>query len=221
MQIHHVVALMNTSLPDVTVLERDDYFTTYHSADLLDHLDALLDAWLAMPSFTCCRMQTGYIITIDADSPRYDVTDHFWHMGGWFYALNQVLASENAEVKTFVWDESSLNMTRYGDMLTMFDGFPEHRPYFFEPATFPLHPFVDQMVREGQTSVRLMNDLIERLLARGYDAAELLAHVKPLGDKPNPADDDLDLKAAIIYRELYQPVYFDQVAQAAKLLAAR
>jgi hypothetical protein len=217
-EVHHVVALMGATLPDVPILEQDEYYTTYRSSDSLDHLDVLLDAWLAMPSFTCCAMQTGYRITIDADSPRYDVTDHFWHMGGWFHALNTILASENAEVKTFVWDESSLNITRHGETLTMFDGLPEHRPYFFEPATFPLHPFVDQMVREGQVSVQLMQGLIERLLARGYDAADLVERIRPLDDMPNPDDNDIELKAAIIYRELHQPVYFHQVAEAAKLL---
>jgi hypothetical protein len=61
--------------------------------------------------------------------------------------------------------------------------------------------------------------LIERLLARGYEGAALMAHITPLGDKPTPADDDLELKAAIIYRELRQPAYFDQVEEAAQRLA--
>lgn len=220
MEVRHVVGLSNgTGIPDVPTIEQDEYTTIYAGQDLLGNQDALLDAWLAIPAFTCCAMQTGYHITVDSNSPRYDALDHFWHMQGWFYALKHILAHDEAEVTTFVWDESSLTMQRQGAMLTMFDGHPKLDRYTFRPKTFPLRPFADLLVREGQYSVGLMRGQIDRLRARGCNPEKLMALVKPLGDLPHPAPEDLELKAAIIYRELYQPEYFAMVASAADLLA--
>src|SRR5207244_2119677 len=97
-----------TGIQNLPALKQGEYALIYSGQHLLDHQDTLLNAWLAIPTFTCCNMQTGYYITLDTTSARYDVLDHFWHMGGWFYALKHILAQDESEVTTFVWDQSSL-----------------------------------------------------------------------------------------------------------------
>jgi hypothetical protein len=94
----------------------DDYLLAFEAARFVDRPAVLVDAWVAIPDFTCCDVSVAIEVTADGRSWTGPSFDHFWHQGGWFLAVADVLEGATSST-TFVWDQSSLNVRREGDRL--------------------------------------------------------------------------------------------------------
>lgn len=206
--------------PADVILGRDDYFYCLSGRSLGEHTGRLLDYYLGKEQFRCCDMQVGMAVEVDGAAWNGGTTDHFWHLGGWFYGLKTILAGgENSRVTTFVWDESSLVMERQGEQVRMYDGFPEYGRYTSPPVTVPLRLLAAELVREGEVCLALMDGLLAEIEARGYSREQLLPLLGGKGDMPIAGREEIPLRLAIMVRELSQPAFAADVEECGRLLS--
>lgn len=194
------------SPPADAIIRQDEYFYYLSGRSLVKGAGRLLDYYLGKERFCCCDMGVGMAVEVDGVAWNDGTTDHFWHLGGWFYALKTILAGgENSSVTTFVWDESRLVMERQGERVTMYDGFPEYGRYSSPLVTVGLRPLAAELVREGEICLELMDALLAEIEARGYSPDQLLPLLEGKGDKPMAGREEIALRLAIMVRELSRP----------------
>src|SRR5215218_10238662 len=91
----------------------DDGMHSLPVNEALAYMDELIDHYLGMADFTCCRVCIGLSIRVNGDDWTGYTCDHLWHFMGWFYGLSRVLNNGPlSETATFVWDESLLHLQR-------------------------------------------------------------------------------------------------------------
>ncbi len=65
----------------------------------------LLDHYLAMERFDCCRFSVGLHVEVGGEVWTEHYADHFWHLSNWYGALHRLLSGgERTAAVTFVWD---------------------------------------------------------------------------------------------------------------------
>jgi hypothetical protein len=175
-----------------------------------DYIGELLDHYLSMERFTCCDLCVGLDIHIDGTCWTGCYGDHFWHFIGWFHALSRILqGGAICETTTFVWDESCLKFQRNNDTLTLYD---EHTCRYYEqrgekhfewsPITVDLWDFARKVMRVGELYALLIDRLLGEIALRGFSQHALLSKLSGRDDKSIAGKDDIELKLAIIVREL-------------------
>jgi hypothetical protein len=169
----------------------------------------LLDYYLALDDFTCCRLCLGLDLRVKGHAWTEHTGDHLWHFLGWFAGLERVLTQgPHCATATFVWDESTLYLERAGEALTLYDercvaqaAQRGERPAGWYPITVPLWAFVAHLSQAGATYSALVEQMRADLTRRGCSAATMRALLAGHGDLPHPAKEDVALKCAIIWRE--------------------
>lgn len=190
---------------------REGEYTHLLSGDLAaHHADEFLNYYLDMENLTCCDIRAGLEIEIEGKSWTEYCCDHIGLVTHWFFALENILKGGNiCETTTWVWDQSYLVFQRNGDSLTLFD---EHICTFYKqrgeehfawsPITVNLWSFAAQLTEVGEIYNDLIDNLIKEVESRGFIRQELLDKLEGKGDKPTARGNDIELKLAIIMREL-------------------
>ena len=205
-QLYFTEAWTSAHLATVPV---DDSQHVLAATDAQTYAGELIDYYLAMDHFTCCRLCLGLDLRINGHAWTEHTGDHLWHFMGWFYGLERVLTNgPHCETTTFVWDESALKLQRDAEALTLYDQLVVahaeqrgERPATWYPITVPLWDFVARLSQAGATYVALVEQIRADLARRGCTPDTMLPLLEGKGDLPHPAKDDLALKLAIILRE--------------------
>jgi hypothetical protein len=191
----------------------------------------IVDACLATPEFTCCRLRAGIDLRADVRSWTAETFDHLSHLGGWFYALRQVLESGGAgtaePVRTWVWDMSCLVVSRAGDRILLHDervasaaDGPPAPDAPWMPIAVPIAPLARELAREGRAMQAVCAALRQEIERRGFSLPALAARIAPLGDMPHAALGDHELVLAIVAREIELPWIWTDVDRIDAWLAA-
>jgi len=191
-------------------IQEDTYTHILFGDAAADYVGELLDRYLSMERFTCCDLSIGIDINIDGTRWTGCYGDHFWHLMGWFHALSRILQGGTiCETTTFVCDESYLKFQRNNDTLTLYD---EHVCRYYEqqgekhfewsPITVDLWDFVRKVLSVGELYALLIDRLLGEIALRGFSQQALLSKLSGRDDEPIAGEDDIDLKLAIIVREL-------------------
>ena len=180
----------------------------------------VVDACLATPDFTCCRFRAGLDLAVDGRSWTDETFDHLWHLGGWFNGVHGVLESgDGAEaVRTYVWDESSLVLSRAGDRILLSDERvasgqlgPRAADAAWMPIAVPQAALVRELVREGRAMQGTAGAIQREIERRGFSRATLASRIAPLGDMPRAALGDHELVLAILAREIDLPAVWKDI----------
>jgi hypothetical protein len=186
-------------------VDREDETLVLLATSLVDRPAALVDAWIAIPDFTCCSVSAVIEVTVDETSWTGHTFDHFWHQNGWFYAVAEVMEKGDGHLSnTFVWDESSLIVWRREDRLLLMDARWEafQTPFAWRPVSVPLEPFVDALIEAGETFERLRLAVTAECAARGVDDARWPAVLADRGDMPRFGPEEVEPRVAVIAREM-------------------
>ncbi|HXU03024.1 MAG TPA: hypothetical protein VN903_18785 [Polyangia bacterium] len=190
----------------------------------------IVDACVATADFDCCYFRAGLELTVDGRSWTEQTFDHLWHLGGWFHGVRAALASgEGAEdVRTYVWDESSLLLSRAGDRILLSDEQVASGRYgaraadaAWMPIAVPDVALVRELVREGRAMQAAAGAIRREIERRGFSLAALAARIAPRGDMPRAALGDHELVLAILAREVDVGHIWDDVDALAAWLVTR
>jgi hypothetical protein len=201
-------------------VDRDDDLLVFLADDLAPRADALLDAWLTAPDFTCCHVSVCLELSLDGQSFTERPFDHVWHQTGWFHLVAGLLEEgDGAVLSTFVWDESCLGAHREGDRVVLSDGRHElfARPFAWRPVSVPLGALADAVIAAGGELERLADAVLAACARRGVTEARATARLDGLGDLPRLSPDDVEGRLAVVVREASR---FGR-AERARLRAAR
>ncbi|MBS2030199.1 MAG: hypothetical protein JST54_20010 [Deltaproteobacteria bacterium] len=136
----------------------------------------LVDHYLRLPRLTCCSFRAGYRVFVD-DRWWLEGVDEPWMSMNWVRACSELLVDATArEVKTFVWEESRLQLRREDDWLRLVD---DAAPTVYPPVWVPLRPFARDLWLGARAFERLANEIAAEVARRGgtpEKLAELRQH---------------------------------------------
>ena len=87
--------------------------------DLVGHPKRLLDYYLQLDDLSCCSVLGGFIIYAD-EQVAMDETDEVAMSQTWLPAIIRLQRGEN-RVSVWPWEESSMTLTRQGNLMQMED----------------------------------------------------------------------------------------------------
>jgi hypothetical protein len=188
----------------------DDYTHVLPGASAARHAGELLDHYLGMEKFTCCDLCAGLEVEVNGQSWTEHGCDHIGLITHWLVGLENVLqGGEVCETATWVGDQSYLVFKRNGHRLTLYDEhvYSRHRQsgeegFAWLPVTVDLQDFAARLVEVGEVYARLVDNLAQEIASRGFTRQELLGRLEGVGDRPAAGAEDVELKLAILMREL-------------------
>lgn len=188
----------------------DEYTHILPGVSAARHAGELLDHYLDMERFTCCDLCAGLEVEVNGQSWTEHGCDHIDLVTHWLIGLENVLqGGEVCETATWVGDPSYLVFKRNGDHLTLYDEhvYARHMQSGEEgcawlPVTVNLWDFAAQLVEAGEVYTRLVDNLAQAIASRGFTRQELLGRLEGEGDRPVAGAEDVELKLAILTREL-------------------
>ena len=202
----------------------DEYNVLFRAADLTPHVPAFIDACLTVEGFRCCHISAGLDVTLGEDRLPFtdDIRDHVWHTAQWFTAFVRALDDgPNASVCTFVWDQSSLIMTRVDARIVVYDPGAGAESPFSHPASFPLEAYARQLLTAGHELETLCTTVLAELRRRGMDRERRESLVKndyDLDSRRFPPDPERIL--AIVHHEFDRPELAPALASIGRHLTA-
>lgn len=183
-----------------TAIDSSTFGLTVEAAAV--HPGELLDYYLNLERFTCCKLCVGIEISADGLSWTDYACDHFWYLGSWFYLLKRYQETDRLDGPFETGDQAFMgDIEQQGDLLILSKTFYD-KPKEPLPVVVSCRAFVAEVARACRTFQRLVESLRAEIDARGYRQSDLLAVLDGKGDLPVACRDETELKLAIILREI-------------------